>query len=278
MVFDEHAGGCGDSARNLITWIFQQLKTTSLRSPSDINLELARRISSSLHRDSARAILRRVRLGAARDASLLFGSDDWWPAWDDPNPRHEGRRTSHGDDDDVTSHVTRWDPPIVPSISSPFHSCTASPRFLLGSPVQVAVPAASRFPHTWCLFLARIPTVCCSSRPCLPRRFNVLCVRPTRQSRTCQQAEHLERAPQLGLPQRNRGDHPHAASGVGAELPPFRGHACPPLVGVANLTIKSGFFTEGFGTRLTGAFGADNVGFCATLSVGLMKSHSVQVN
>ena len=45
VVFDGHAGGGGaDSAR------------TSHRTPNDINLEVAERICSSLHRDSARAI------------------------------------------------------------------------------------------------------------------------------------------------------------------------------------------------------------------------------
>ena len=46
-----------DSARNLVTWISQRLSTTSLRTASDINLELAQRISVSLHRDFARAVL-----------------------------------------------------------------------------------------------------------------------------------------------------------------------------------------------------------------------------
>ena len=39
-----------------------------------VNLELAQRISSSLHRDSARAILRRVRLVASRHAPTLLRS------------------------------------------------------------------------------------------------------------------------------------------------------------------------------------------------------------
>ena len=58
VVFDGHAGGWVDSARNLVTWIFERLSTPSHRTPSDINLELAQRISSSLHRDSVRATLR----------------------------------------------------------------------------------------------------------------------------------------------------------------------------------------------------------------------------
>ena len=49
-----------------------------------LNLELAQRISSSLCHDSARAILRRVRLAATRDALPSLGSNDLAPAWDDP--------------------------------------------------------------------------------------------------------------------------------------------------------------------------------------------------
>ena len=77
-------GGWGDSARNFVTWISQRPSTTSFCAPSDINLELAQRISSSLHSDSARAILRRVRL-ASRDANTTLLPDDWWPAWEDPD-------------------------------------------------------------------------------------------------------------------------------------------------------------------------------------------------
>ena len=63
VVFDGHTRSWGDSAHVLVTW---DLPTH--RTPIDINLELAQRISSSLHRDSARAILWRVQLVASRDA------------------------------------------------------------------------------------------------------------------------------------------------------------------------------------------------------------------
>ena len=60
----------------LVTWISGRLSTTPHHAPRDINLELAQRISSSLHRDSARAILRRVHLIASRDASTTLAPDD----------------------------------------------------------------------------------------------------------------------------------------------------------------------------------------------------------
>ena len=46
-LFEGRACGCGDSARKLITWISHLLDASSDRAPSEINLELAQRISSS---------------------------------------------------------------------------------------------------------------------------------------------------------------------------------------------------------------------------------------
>ena len=86
VVFDGHARGWEDSARYLATWISHRLSTNSLRTPTDINLELAQRISSSLHREFVCAILGRVRLVLSRDAPTPLGLDDWCPAWDDPDP------------------------------------------------------------------------------------------------------------------------------------------------------------------------------------------------
>ena len=55
--------------------------TTSHRTPDAVNLDLAHRISSSLHRDFPRASLRRRRLAATRDA-LPSPSDDCLSDWD----------------------------------------------------------------------------------------------------------------------------------------------------------------------------------------------------
>ena len=72
--------------------------------------ELAQRTSSSLHRDSARAILRRVRLAAPRDAPMPLGPDDWWPAWDDPDlgalSTDFDSLAEMSDDDSLTTKVT----------------------------------------------------------------------------------------------------------------------------------------------------------------------------
>ena len=98
VILGGHAGGWGDSARTVVTWTFQRHSSTSHRTSNDINLDLAKHISSSLHRDSTRATLRRVRLVSSRD-SPPSQTGDWWPASDDqmrddqePSPRPRTRR------------------------------------------------------------------------------------------------------------------------------------------------------------------------------------------
>ena len=84
VVFDGHAGGRNPHA----TWSLESPKrhsATSHRTPSAINLEPAQRISSSLH-DSARAIhFATCPFGCLDRRPLSLGSDNWWPAWDDPD-------------------------------------------------------------------------------------------------------------------------------------------------------------------------------------------------
>ena len=119
----------GDSARTLVTWISHRPSATSHCSPSDINRELAQRVSPLLHRDSARAILRQDRLLPTRDALHSPETDDWWAAWDDPGPDEWAESlpdTEMSDRDDdrtslVTGHVLHWprDLPLSLSLSRP---------------------------------------------------------------------------------------------------------------------------------------------------------------
>ena len=73
-----HPNGFRRTRRRLVRlWISERLSTstTSHRTHTHVNnLGLAHRISSSLHRDSALAILRRARLTASRDASTTLAS------------------------------------------------------------------------------------------------------------------------------------------------------------------------------------------------------------
>ena len=71
MVFDGHAGGWGDFVRNSVTWISHRPSTSSLRTPSDINLELAQRISSSL---------RACHSSTCSTGCLKRRPTLWWPA------------------------------------------------------------------------------------------------------------------------------------------------------------------------------------------------------
>ena len=107
-----------DSAPTFVTWISQRLNATSRITPSDVNLELAQLIPSSLHRDSARAFVRRVRLFA-------MGSDAWWPAW-------AARWPDHDEDTDDTMAKPAWPSDLCQSASEG----TSLPTTSTALPVQ----------------------------------------------------------------------------------------------------------------------------------------------
>ena len=169
----------GGSAPNSVTWISERLSTTSHRTLCHNDLSLAQRISSSLHRDSARAMLRRVRLTAWRDASTILGPDDWWPAWDDPGTDIWSTECDSlpdlSDDECLTTMMaTRpWVPPF--SLPLPRFPCHFLP-FRLLPPVQ---PLASSF---------RVFGQWFSRGPCL--RSRVLPPPPLRQIRRGRRCHH----------------------------------------------------------------------------------------
>ena len=149
VVFGGRAGGCGVPARNVVTWISHRLRTTSLRTPSDRNLELAQRISAALHRDSARAILRRSRLAASREAPTPLSVDPDPVAWSTGFDS-----LTEICDDESFSHL----PPLHPS-SPPRHHLSLSPwPDLLRPPLRLRVP----FP-TSCLAWRPLCKFSCSS-------------------------------------------------------------------------------------------------------------------
>ena len=135
VVFDGHAGGWGDSAYN---------SSTALHTPRDMNLDLALRVSSSPHRDSARPILRRVRLPQERP---LPSPDDW---------------EMSGDDSLMTTMTSGPAPPS----SSLLCVSLASPRFF--GPASSS--SCRRCPVVgWLSFL--VPTSCSAWGPCPRRRI-----------------------------------------------------------------------------------------------------------
>ena len=98
----------------------------------EINLELAQRISSSLHCDYVFAILRRVRLAASRDASLLLGSDEWWdPGCDEWTSDSESHTVSDTETPAMTTTglALRWTRPEPPRPFLLLLSCPLVHRF-----------------------------------------------------------------------------------------------------------------------------------------------------
>ena len=70
---------CSNPAQTL-TDLGLRRRGTPWKPPTEV------RVSSSVHRDSARATLLRVRFRASIDAPTTLGLDAQWTAWDDPNP------------------------------------------------------------------------------------------------------------------------------------------------------------------------------------------------
>ena len=152
----------GDS---LVTWFSQRLSTTFAT-----HIERHQSRTGSAHLfvtprvqffDASFGCLKRpLPPPSPSSFPVPLGSDDLWPAWDDPNSEHG--RPAWGlaeirDDDDGSGSVTGPDPPTTsrPSISI---SCTVSLRF--SGPGDCRSPFPLRggsFLPTF--FLALIPTV-----------------------------------------------------------------------------------------------------------------------
>ena len=76
MVLEAHAGGWGPSARVVLDWLAQQVAAAQHIEPHAASLKIAQRLSCVLHRENARAVLRRKR---AVEASCPLPS-----GWDSP--------------------------------------------------------------------------------------------------------------------------------------------------------------------------------------------------
>ena len=60
MVIEGHGGGWGGSFRGMVDWIAQTASAVHSEAKSAISLRIAQRVSASLQRENARAILRRA--------------------------------------------------------------------------------------------------------------------------------------------------------------------------------------------------------------------------
>ena len=75
MVVEAHGGGWSPLARTTIDWISKQQALSLNEDPSAVSLRIAQRISCTLHRENARAILRRSAVPQG-PAFLPSGWDD----------------------------------------------------------------------------------------------------------------------------------------------------------------------------------------------------------
>jgi hypothetical protein len=60
MVVEAHAGGLSKTARGVLDWIATQAAAVHHENPSTVSLKIAQRISCVLHRENARAVLKRT--------------------------------------------------------------------------------------------------------------------------------------------------------------------------------------------------------------------------
>ena len=67
MVIESHSGGWGKTARRALDFISQRISAASNEKSETCSLALAQRLSCALHRENARAILRRLQCPSAAD-------------------------------------------------------------------------------------------------------------------------------------------------------------------------------------------------------------------
>ena len=73
MVFEANGGSWSGLARRTLSWVARHVAAARLEDPDKVSLRMAQRISVCLHRENARAILKRA---AWRDPSTAQGG--WW--------------------------------------------------------------------------------------------------------------------------------------------------------------------------------------------------------
>jgi hypothetical protein len=81
MVVEAHGGGFSKTVRGMIDWIAVQAAAIHHECPSKVSLKIAQRMSCILHRETARAILRRTAPTAAPDRAPPSGWDCLGGTW-----------------------------------------------------------------------------------------------------------------------------------------------------------------------------------------------------
>jgi hypothetical protein len=81
MVVEAHAGGWSKTARAVLDWIAAQAAAAQHGDPSTVSLKIAQRISCVLHRENARAILRRAPAAVLSGRAPPSGWDSLDTTW-----------------------------------------------------------------------------------------------------------------------------------------------------------------------------------------------------
>jgi hypothetical protein len=79
MIIEAHGGGWSQTARRTVDWIGGQAAAASGESRSEVTLRFAQRISCTLHREVARAVLKRLASppAPAQPSGWAAGVDAW---------------------------------------------------------------------------------------------------------------------------------------------------------------------------------------------------------
>ena len=74
VVLESHGGGMSKLTRNLVSWLGKAIAAAQGSNPDQESLRIAQRMSSTLHRESARAILRRLPLPEEERPTSVWAS------------------------------------------------------------------------------------------------------------------------------------------------------------------------------------------------------------
>ena len=80
MVLEAHAGAWSPTARGILDWIARQASASQHESAQSCSLRITQRLSCTLHRENARAVLRRMVVAVAA-APERSGWDAVEAAW-----------------------------------------------------------------------------------------------------------------------------------------------------------------------------------------------------
>ena len=81
MVIEAHSGGWGKTARQVLDAVAKHVSAVRYTEPDAESLSIAQRLSCSLHRENARAVLRRLQEPAPAGEPGSWVPGDMEPAW-----------------------------------------------------------------------------------------------------------------------------------------------------------------------------------------------------